>query len=118
MKIKKLVWIAFFALLISAGAATLYIMQSLRGLENNVVVKQDEMLLTVPAGTGRIAMEQLLIKNNLLKQGDYFQILLKVKPELSQFKAGTYRLTKGMTLRDVLLLIKSGKVTPRDRNEA
>ncbi|MHB2163231.1 endolytic transglycosylase MltG [Proteus mirabilis] len=109
MKIKKLVWIAFFALLISAGAATLYIMQSLRGLENNVVVKQDEMLLTVPAGTGRIAMEQLLIKNNLLKQGDYFQILLKVKPELSQFKAGTYRLTKGMTLRDVLLLIKSGK---------
>ncbi|HFT7323076.1 TPA: endolytic transglycosylase MltG [Proteus mirabilis] len=109
MKIKKLVWIAFFALLISAGAATLYIMQSLRGLENNVVVKQDDMLLTVPAGTGRIAMEQLLIKNNLLKQGDYFQILLKVKPELSQFKAGTYRLTKGMTLRDVLLLIKSGK---------
>ena len=53
MKIKKLVWIAFFALLISAGAATLYIMQSLRGLENNVVVKQDEMLLTVPAETGR-----------------------------------------------------------------
>lgn len=100
---------SLFALLISAGAATLYIMQSLRGLENNVVVKQDEMLLTVPAGTGRIAMEQLLIKNNLLKQGDYFQILLKVKPELSQFKAGTYRLTKGMTLRDVLLLIKSGK---------
>ncbi len=51
------------------------------------MVKQDEMLLTVPAGTGRITMEQLLIKNNLLKQGDYFQILLKVKPELSQFKS-------------------------------
>ncbi|MBG3079089.1 endolytic transglycosylase MltG [Proteus mirabilis] len=109
MKIKKIVWIVFFALLISIGAIALYMMQHIRGLEENVVIKQDEMLLTVPAGTGRVAMEQLLIKNNLLNQGDYFQILLKVKPELSQFKAGTYRLTKGMSLRDVLLLIKSGK---------
>ncbi|MBQ0213835.1 endolytic transglycosylase MltG [Proteus vulgaris] len=109
MKIKKIVWIVFFALLISIGAIALYMMQHIRGLEENVVVKQDEMLLTVPAGTGRVAMEQLLINNNLLSQGDYFQILLKVKPELSQFKAGTYRLTKGMSLRDVLLLIKSGK---------
>ncbi|QAV24323.1 endolytic transglycosylase MltG [Proteus hauseri] len=109
MKIKKIIWIVFFALLISVGAVALYVMQNIRGLESNVVVKQDETLLTVPAGTGRIAMEQLLIKNKLLKEGDYFQILLKVKPELAQFKAGTYRLTKGMTLRDVLLLIKSGK---------
>lgn len=109
MKIKKIVWIVFFALLISLGAVALYMMQHIRGLEENIVVKQDEMLLTVPAGTGRIAMEQLLIKNNLLNEGDYFQILLKAKPELSQFKAGTYRLTKGMTLQDVLLLIKSGK---------
>ncbi|MEX3025321.1 endolytic transglycosylase MltG [Proteus sp. STS61-E] len=109
MKIKKIVWIVFFALLISLGAVALYMMQHIRGLEENIVVKQDEMLLTVPAGTGRIAMEQLLIKNNLLNEGDYFQVLLKAKPELSQFKAGTYRLTKGMTLQDVLLLIKSGK---------
>lgn len=109
MKIKKIVWIVFFALLISLGAMALYVMQHIRGLEENVIVKQDEMLLTVPAGTGRVAMEQLLIKNNLLNEGDYFQILLKAKPELSQFKVGTYRLTKGMTLRDVLLLIKSGK---------
>ncbi|KLU19478.1 aminodeoxychorismate lyase [Proteus mirabilis] len=109
MKIKKIVWIVFFALLISLGAVALYMMQHIRGLEENIVVKQDEMLLTVPAGTGRVAMEQLLIKNNLLNEGDYFQVLLKVKPELSQFKAGTYRLTKGMTLHDVLLLIKSGK---------
>lgn len=109
MKIKKIVWIVFFALLISLGAVALYMMQHIRGLEENIVVKQDEMLLTVPAGTGRVAMEQLLIKNNLLNEGDYFQVLLKAKPELSQFKAGTYRLTKGMTLHDVLLLIKSGK---------
>ncbi|MEZ2861144.1 endolytic transglycosylase MltG [Proteus terrae] len=109
MKIKKIVWIVFFALLISLGAVALYMMQHIRGLEENIVVKQDEMLLTVPAGTGRVAMEQLLIKNNLLNEGDYFQVLLKAKPELSQFKAGTYRLTKGMTLQDVLLLIKSGK---------
>lgn len=109
MKIKKIVWIVFFALLISLGAVALYMVQHIRGLEENIVVKQDEMLLTVPAGTGRVAMEQLLIKNNLLNEGDYFQVLLKAKPELSQFKAGTYRLTKGMTLQDVLLLIKSGK---------
>lgn len=109
MKIKKRVWIIIFTLLIAIGAIALYVMQNIRHLETNIVVKQDEVLLTVPAGTGRVAMEQLLIKNNLLNKSDYFQLLLKFKPELGQFKAGTYRLTKGMTLRDVLLLIKSGK---------
>ena len=44
-------------------------MQHIRGLEENIVVKQDEMLLTVPAGTGRAAMEQLLIKIICLMKG-------------------------------------------------
>ncbi|WP_066752667.1 endolytic transglycosylase MltG [Proteus myxofaciens] len=109
MKRKKIVWIVLLVVIIALGAIALHVMQNIRSFENSVVVTQDEKLLTVPAGTGRVAMEQLLIKEKLLKEGSYFQIFLKIKPELSQFKAGTYRLTKGMTLEDILLLIESGK---------
>lgn len=109
MKIKKSIGIAILVLLLCLGAAALYVMQNIRGLEKNIIVQQDEMLFTVPAGTGRVAMAQLLIKHHFLTQDDFFQLFLKLNPELSHFKAGTYRLTKGMTLQDILLLVKSGK---------
>ena len=38
-----------------------------------------------------------------------FQWLLRVEPELSHFKAGTYRLTPGMSVREMLQLLESGK---------
>ncbi|MFQ8717314.1 MAG: endolytic transglycosylase MltG [Enterobacter hormaechei] len=37
-----------------------------------------------------------------------FQWLLRIEPELSHFKAGTYRFTPGMTIRE-LQLLESGK---------
>ncbi|MFH4347075.1 endolytic transglycosylase MltG, partial [Acinetobacter baumannii] len=38
-----------------------------------------------------------------------FQWLLRVEPELSHFKAGTYRFTPQMTVREMLQLLASGK---------
>ncbi len=68
-----------------------------------------ETIYTLPAGTGRVALEAQLKSQHLIAQSIWFGPLLKLEPELAQFKAGTYRLEKGMTVRALLALLASGK---------
>lgn len=68
-----------------------------------------ETIFTLPAGTGRVVLETLLVKHKLMLKNPYFAWLLYIEPELSNFKAGTYRFEKGMTIRQMLELLRSGK---------
>ncbi|MCH5889391.1 cell division protein YceG, partial [Salmonella enterica] len=70
---------------------------------------QQETIFKLPAGTGRVALEGLLVRDKLVRSGHWFQWLLKLEPELAEFKAGTYRFTPGMTVRQMLKLLASGK---------
>ena len=56
-----------------------------------------------------VALEGLLVRDKLVRNGRWFQWLLKLEPELAEFKAGTYRFTPGMTVRQMLKLLASGK---------
>lgn len=68
-----------------------------------------ETFFKLPAGTGRVALAGLLVQNKLLHDSRWFPWLLRLEPELAAFKAGTYRLTPGMTVRQMLELLASGK---------
>jgi len=68
-----------------------------------------ETLYTLPAGTGRVVLEAQLESQHLIPQSIWFGPLLKLEPELARFKAGTYRLEQGMTVRALLELLASGK---------
>lgn len=68
-----------------------------------------ETIYTLPAGTGRVALEAQLESQHLISQSVWFGPLLKLEPDLARFKAGTYRLEKGMTVRALLQLLASGK---------
>lgn len=68
-----------------------------------------EKIFTLPAGTGRIGLEALLVEQQLIRQNYYFSWLLRVEPKLRNFKAGTYRFPAGMTVRQMLELLGSGK---------
>lgn len=68
-----------------------------------------QTLYTLPAGTGRVVLEAQLESQHLIPQSIWFGPLLKLEPELARFKAGTYRLEKGMTVRALLELLASGK---------
>lgn len=68
-----------------------------------------ETIFTLKPGTGRLALGEQLYADKLINRPRVFQWLLKLEPALSHFKAGTYRLTPGMTLRDMLALLASGK---------
>ncbi|MBT0723325.1 endolytic transglycosylase MltG [Rosenbergiella sp. S61] len=70
---------------------------------------QQETIYTLPAGAGRVALAQQLESQHIVPCGPWFGWLLKVEPQLAKFKAGTYRLTPGMTVRQLLTLLASGK---------
>lgn len=68
-----------------------------------------QTIYTLPAGTGRVALEQQLEQQKIIPESFWFSWLLKAEPELARFKAGTYRLEPGMTVRGLLQLLASGK---------
>ncbi|EUC95638.1 endolytic transglycosylase MltG [Providencia alcalifaciens] len=105
---KKITLIVFVLAIIGAVVVYLQYRQVLDYAKKPINIVQ-ETIFTVPAGTGRVALEGLLIKEKFIEEGHHFQLLLKARPELAQFKAGTYRLQPNMTVEQLLALISSGK---------
>lgn len=68
-----------------------------------------EAIFTLPAGSGRVVLEAQLNQQKIIPRSFWFGWLLKLEPELANFKAGTYRFTQGMTVRQMLALLSSGK---------
>src|SRR5471030_202045 len=107
MKNKKLkITVLILILLVGAAAFAYHKVQRFADRPINV---SSETIFTLPAGTGRVVLETLLVKHKLMQANPYFSWLLRIEPELSEFKAGTYRFEKGMTVRQMLELLKSGK---------
>ncbi|KQN56655.1 endolytic transglycosylase MltG [Erwinia sp. E602] len=68
-----------------------------------------ETIFTLPAGSGRVVLEAQLESKHIIKPGPWFGLLLKLEPELAEFKAGTYRFDEKMTVRQMLALLASGR---------
>lgn len=83
--------------------------QKVQRFANQPLAIKQETLFKLPTGTGRVALENLLQRDHLIKNISLFPWLLRIEPELAQFKAGTYRFTPGMTVREMLQLLASGK---------
>ncbi|HHR6129196.1 TPA: endolytic transglycosylase MltG [Providencia alcalifaciens] len=105
---KKITLIVFVLAVIGAIVVYLQYRQVIDYAKKPINIVQ-ETIFTVPSGTGRVALEALLIKEKFIEEGHNFQLLLKARPELAQFKAGTYRLQPNMTVDQLLALIASGK---------
>ncbi|EMU1902267.1 cell division protein YceG [Salmonella enterica] len=99
----------FLLLLVVLGIAAGVGMWKVRHLANSTLLIKDETIFTLKAGTGRLALGDQLYDEKIINRPRVFQWLLRVEPELSHFKAGTYRFTPGMTVREMLELLESGK---------
>ncbi len=104
-KMLRFVLLIIIALAIAAGVGYWKVRQL---ADSRLLVKQ-ETIFTLKAGTGRLALGNQLSDEKIINRPRVFQWLLKVEPELSHFKAGTYRFTPEMTVRDMLKLLESGK---------
>lgn len=99
----------FVLLLVVLGIAAGLGVWKVHQLANSHLAIKQETIFTLKVGTGRLALGQQLYEEKLLSRPRVFQWLLKVEPELARFKAGTYRFTSQMTVRDMLKLLASGK---------
>lgn len=107
MKRKKLKIVLLVLLL--ALASLFWGHQRIERFADTPLAIGQETYFKLPAGTGRVALEGLLVRDKLIHNGRWFPWLLRLEPELAEFKAGTYRLTPGMTVRQMLKLLASGK---------
>ncbi|WP_437888043.1 cell division protein YceG [Phytobacter sp. V91] len=105
---KKMLRVVFLLLLILAIAAGAGLWK-VRQLADSKILIKEETIFTLQAGTGRTALGVQLYNEKVINRPRVFQWLLRVEPDLSHFKAGTYRLTPEMTVREMLQLLESGK---------
>lgn len=96
-------------LVVVLGIAAAAGMWKVRQLADSKLLIKEETIFTLEPGTGRLALGQDLYSEKVINRPRVFQWLLRVEPELSHFKAGTYRFTPQMTVREMLQLLASGK---------
>ncbi|WP_054178674.1 cell division protein YceG [Trabulsiella odontotermitis] len=96
-------------LLVVLGIAAGVGMWKVRQLADSKLLIKEETIFTLKAGTGRKVLGDQLYADKIINRPRVFQWLLRVEPDLSHFKAGTYRLTPQMTVREMLMLLESGK---------
>lgn len=72
-------------------------------------LQEPGQLFVVDKGITRKALAKRLYEVQLLSYVGLFTYYIQLHPELSHFKAGMYRLSEQMTLKDFLELINSGK---------
>lgn len=96
-------------LVVVLGIAAGIGMWKVRQLADSKLLIKEETIFTLATGTGRLALGQQLYSDKVINRPRVFQWLLRIEPELSHFKAGTYRFTPDMTVRQMLQLLASGK---------
>lgn len=100
---------SIFILLILAGIAAGVGVWKVRQMADSALLIKEETIFSLKAGTGRLALGEQLYAEKIINRPRVFQWLLRVEPDLANFKAGTYRLTPDMTVREMLRLLESGK---------
>ncbi|SFU48192.1 endolytic transglycosylase MltG [Xenorhabdus koppenhoeferi] len=111
MKLKKCILILPGLIIVIAAIIFFFFAKKIENFADQDINLNQELIFTVPAGTGRVGLETLLIRHKLIEDNQLLQWLFRLKPELAKFKSGTYRLQTGMSLKAVLQLFASGKET-------
>lgn len=111
MKLKKRIFILPGLLIAIAVIVFFSFMKKIENFAAQDINLSQELIFTVPAGTSRAGLQTLLAQYKLIEDSQLLPWLFRFKPELAKFKAGTYRLQKGMSLQSVLQLFASGKET-------
>lgn len=104
-KMFRFILLIIVVLGIAAGVG----MWKVRQLADSKILIKEETIFSLKAGTGRLALGEQLYSEKVINRPRVFQWLLRIEPELSHFKAGTYRLMPGMSVREMLELLESGK---------
>ncbi|TDQ57973.1 UPF0755 protein [Mesocricetibacter intestinalis] len=108
MKKCFVIFLLVVMLAVGAGFWGYHRLQRLALLEVNV---RPDQLLTLNRGSSGKKLADLLVQENIIpaREAKWLPWWLKLEPELNKVKAGTYALKGVKTLRDLLMLLNSGK---------
>ncbi|MFS1539383.1 MAG: endolytic transglycosylase MltG [Candidatus Phlomobacter fragariae] len=106
--LRRILWLIIFLLILSSCILYTFYHQ-IQNYADTAININETIIFTLPAGTGRAGLELLLIEKKIINPANKFQWLLRVEPQLAQFKAGTYRLNPDMSLRTMLEMFFAGK---------
>ncbi len=102
---KKFLFIVL-VLVVAGGAFCLF---QIKHFAASPLTIHEDTIFTLPAGTGREGLKTALRQQHIVKRTRWLPGLWILEPELANFKAGTYRFTPGMTVRQMLALLVSGR---------
>ncbi len=105
---KKFFAFIFLLLTLAAGVA-FWGYQQLQQFANQAVNSKPDQLLTLERGTTGNKLVALLEREKLLDNAALLPWLMKIRPELSNVKAGTYSLNGVNTVADLLKALNEGK---------
>ena len=98
-----------FAIPVLLVALAVYCLVQVRHFAAAPLTIREEKIFTLPAGTGREGLTAALRQQHIVRHARWLPVLWQLEPELARFKAGTYRFTPGMTVRQMLELLASGR---------
>ncbi|NDL61914.1 endolytic transglycosylase MltG [Acerihabitans arboris] len=99
----------FFIIVLILAAGLAFCLYQIKHFAASPLVIKQETIFTLPAGTGREGLKAALRQQHIIKRTRWLPALWQLEPELASFKAGTYRLMPGMTVRQMLALLASGR---------
>lgn len=75
---------------------------------------EDEVSINIELGSGTSKIASVLKENDLIKSELAFKIYVKIN-NVSDFQAGSYTLTKDLTVSEIVEVLKTGKVFSEDQ---
>ncbi|MGF1686103.1 endolytic transglycosylase MltG [Photobacterium japonica] len=106
--LKKLVIVVCLLGLIAAGGLGWSYQQVKSSLDQSVL-NQEDVLVTVKAGTSYRGLLNQLVRENVIAASPWTRFIPRLEPQWANVKTGSYLVTPGGSLRDVLALITSGR---------
>ncbi|MDH3001513.1 aminodeoxychorismate lyase [Chelonobacter oris] len=98
-----------FLLATLAAVGVFWGYQQIQKLANQPIQAAQDQLLTIERGTTGKKLGEFLQQQRLIEDDTFFPLLLRLQPELSAVKAGTYSLDGVTNLTELLQLLNSGK---------
>lgn len=103
--IKKLILLTIVSIALAIGASYFYIDKK----ANQLINISSPQLLTVPEGTSINSFSKLLVKKGWIDSRLWLKAYVKLKPELTSLKKGTYSIPSGINTIELLKLLVEGK---------
>lgn len=103
--------ISALTLAVIAGSAAFYGWQKINNLAEQPLGTHSDSFFILEKGTSSQKLAEQLVEKGLISADDQklLPFLLRLKPELSKFKAGAYALDDVASVKDLLLKFNSGK---------